>query len=282
MTGELYIDGIDAYLAFGITAVGYNALVSYPPLKAVTIIDYPDENGIRVDLNSPKLDARTFDMTVYVDSIQDLSSLQNYILNGREHTWNFYKIGLTKTLYVKKIGNPRKTGYFFIVSITLVDNYPLENYSYSMPNLTSQTRDLNFKLDNVKFARYGIVPLQGTEAQLLLPESPKSRLTITNSTMSGQDYDDSTSYLAARDVTIYLFIYKKKADFWAGYNAFLYNLTTPGAKSLQYTTRSTDVGTISATKNCYYKSGRVTDIAVTDYNTKIWCKFEVTLCLINR
>ena len=47
MSGRFYIDGKDAFTEYGIYVQegGYNELVAFPPLKAVTSNDWQEEDG---------------------------------------------------------------------------------------------------------------------------------------------------------------------------------------------------------------------------------------------
>ena len=285
MNGELFIDGYDAYNRYWVSVTDLAGLLNYPPLKAVKTVDYPDENGIRVDLSAPKLDSRTFELTLTCYTVSRISYFRQAVLDGREHTWYWPNLGLTKTLRVKTIGAMNKVGELASCRLTLVDDNPLEGYSYTMPSLYNSTRDLGYLLDGYPFAMYGIVPLLGVEQQLLLPFPAKERISISNSTMNGADYDSYAAYSAARDVTLPLFIYKPKTAFWSGYNAFLYDLVRPGAHTLTYETLPVDDGfgqryPITGSLHCYYKSSKVTEFA--EGLDKLWSKFDLTLCLTNR
>lgn len=275
MKGGLYIDGKDAYTRYGITLCDCRGLAAYPPLKSITTTDYPDEDGIRADLSAPKLDSRTFDVTLVVHDVFSADAFVKAAADGKEHRWNFARYGVTKTLYVKSYGTMSKTAEMAKMTMTLVDNYPLEGYTYSTPQ--SSAHDLGYTIDGRNFARYGIVPLQGTEAQLLAPFEPKVNLSVTNRTMNGADYDSSAAKKASRDATIYLLLHCDKDNFWGNYNAFLYDLVRSGSRTIGFSPHSK---AYSRSFGCYYKSSRVEDFAAS--GGKIWCKFSITVCMINR
>ena len=58
MTTNLYIDGESALGRFGVrvTRGGYNGLLAYPSLREPEANDWPEEDGIEVDLTDPKLE----------------------------------------------------------------------------------------------------------------------------------------------------------------------------------------------------------------------------------
>lgn len=62
MSGRFYIDGKDAFTEYGIYVQegGYNELVAFPPLKAVTSNDWQEEDGIEPDLSEPTLNTKEF------------------------------------------------------------------------------------------------------------------------------------------------------------------------------------------------------------------------------
>lgn len=66
MSGRFYIDGKDAFTEYGIYVQegGYNELVAYPPLKAVTSNDWQEEDGIEPDLSEPTLNTKEFSLKI--------------------------------------------------------------------------------------------------------------------------------------------------------------------------------------------------------------------------
>ena len=58
MTGQFYIDGIDAYISLGVCIAkgSYNNLVAFPAMKEPDKNDWPEEDGQEFDLSSPTLD----------------------------------------------------------------------------------------------------------------------------------------------------------------------------------------------------------------------------------
>lgn len=54
MTGQFYLDGIDAYTSLGIcvTKGSYNNLVAFPAIKEPEKNDWPEEDGQEFDLSN--------------------------------------------------------------------------------------------------------------------------------------------------------------------------------------------------------------------------------------
>ena len=88
MKGKLIINGIDAYVRYGVFVeqYGYKALVQYPALKSVESNNWPEEDGIEADLSSPVLDTKSFNisfcrnMNVAVDDLIDTVSYTHLTL----------------------------------------------------------------------------------------------------------------------------------------------------------------------------------------------------------
>ena len=67
MKTNIYIDGTDARAAFGVWVVrgGYNDLLAYPAMKEPAANDWPEHDGLEVDLKAPKLQP----LTVGIDCV---------------------------------------------------------------------------------------------------------------------------------------------------------------------------------------------------------------------
>ena len=60
MNNNLYIDDLNVLGRFGcrVTRGGYNDLLAFPAMKEPEKNDWPEEDGIEVDLSDPKLQPR--------------------------------------------------------------------------------------------------------------------------------------------------------------------------------------------------------------------------------
>lgn len=60
MIDNCYIDGISICNRFGVwvTKGGYNGLLAFPAMKEPESNDWPEEDGIEVDLSDPKLEPK--------------------------------------------------------------------------------------------------------------------------------------------------------------------------------------------------------------------------------
>ena len=64
MKQNVYMDGTDAYAVYGVSVIAssggsYHELMAYAPLKDFPKNDWPEEDGIEVDLSEPRLETRT-------------------------------------------------------------------------------------------------------------------------------------------------------------------------------------------------------------------------------
>ncbi len=75
MSGRFYIDGKDAFTEYGIYVQegGYNELVAFPPLKAVTSNDWQEEDGIEPDLSEPTLNTKEFSLKIVLSGMVMIS-----------------------------------------------------------------------------------------------------------------------------------------------------------------------------------------------------------------
>ena len=90
-TGRFYIDGKDAYAAYGVFVAnnGYTGLISFPPYKELDKNDFEEENGIDVDLTSPAFSVREFAITFYSKDYWKTVDFIALISDGSYHEYNF-------------------------------------------------------------------------------------------------------------------------------------------------------------------------------------------------
>ena len=69
MKGAFYIDGEDMYLRFGAVLIsgGYDDILTFPSLKEPEKNDWPEEDGVEVDLSDPKLDSKEITLEFFAE-----------------------------------------------------------------------------------------------------------------------------------------------------------------------------------------------------------------------
>ena len=69
MKGAFYIDGEDMYLRFGAVFIsgGYDDILTFPALKDPDKNDWPEEDGVEVDLSDPKLSSKEITLDFFAE-----------------------------------------------------------------------------------------------------------------------------------------------------------------------------------------------------------------------
>lgn len=89
MNNNLYIDDLNVRSRFGcwVTRGGYNGLLAFPSMKEPEHNDWPEEDGIEVDLSNPKLQLREIAISFLSDSNTQASDLIAYLSDKGQHTF---------------------------------------------------------------------------------------------------------------------------------------------------------------------------------------------------
>lgn len=82
MTGDLIINGKDAYTTFGVSmGDGFlNEIMSFPPIKSFIENKSRLEDGKQLIYNAPKYDERDITLTFYIEGDTQEEYIQNYSL----------------------------------------------------------------------------------------------------------------------------------------------------------------------------------------------------------
>ncbi len=271
MIGKLYIDGKDAYALYGVFIVngGYNELLAFPSLKKIDSNDWAEEDGIEPDLSSPVLDTRELNIKFSHHGIDArFGAFVELLSDMAYHTFDFREISKT---YKLRLVNQTSLSLAFrlgLFTLRFADDFPLDGYTYQEPNSTIVS-PTGYELDGRSLADYGICVLQGGEAEILKSPAVKKNLLQNIASQSGAIYDGEYVTFQTKEVKLSCLMRAKTLDeFWASYNAFLFDLTRPDERLLY-------VDATGYEYPCYYKSCSVQNFSPTD---KIW--FEFTLVLV--
>ena len=95
MNNNLYIDDLNVLGRFGcrVTRGGYNDLLAFPAMKEPEKNDWPEEDGIEVDLSDPKLQPREIAISFLSDSNTQASDLIAYLSDKGLHTFRVPALG---------------------------------------------------------------------------------------------------------------------------------------------------------------------------------------------
>lgn len=274
MSGRFYIDGKDAFTEYGIYVQegGYNELVAFPPLKAVTSNDWQEEDGIEPDLSEPTLNTKEFSLKIVLSG-KDYrwGGFIELLSDKAYHTFDFREIGRSYSLRLVSNPNTDLATLLGFITIKLADDFPLSEYAYKEPESSLYGSD-NYELDGKPFSDYGVIVLDGTFDEIEKSPDVKTCLLRNIKKLNGALYDGEKVTYKAKDVKINCLMKAASlTELWRNYDALLYNLVRPEQRMLY----SDETG---YEYPCYYKSCSVSEFYGSD---KIWLKFTIALCFIS-
>ena len=262
MSGRFYIDGKDAFTEYGIYVQegGYNELVAYPPLKAVTSNDWQEEDGIEPDLSEPTLNTKEFSLKIVLSG-KDYrwGGFIELLSDKAYHTFDFREIGRSYSLRLVSNPNTDLATLLGFITIKLADDFPLSEYAYKEPESSLYGSD-NYELDGKPFSDYGIIVLDGTFDEIEKSPDVKTCLLRNIKKLNGALYDGEKVTYKAKDVKINCLMKAASlTELWRNYDALLYNLVQPEQRMLY----SDETG---YEYPCHYKSCSVSEFYGSDKN----------------
>ncbi len=273
MNDRLYIDGLDAYLHYGVyvTSGGYNEVIAYPPLKSVTCNDWQEEDGVEADLSSPVLNAHEVQIKFAFHKIEEFSRFLECLSDGAYHTFKCAYIGRIYKLRLTQQPNMDIIRLLGTATLKFSDDFPLSGYTYDEPKSDIVPAD-DYYIDDVPFTDYGCRILKGSLAEVTKAAQVKQNLLRNITTKTGVIYDPMNVTYKAKDVKLYCLMRAETLkELWRNYDALLYNLIRPEARILTVSELCQGFG-------FYYKSCSITDFYPDE---KIWLAFTLTLTLIS-
>lgn len=273
MTGRFYIDGKDVYSEYGVYVqeAGYNELVAFPELKAVTSNDWQEEDGIEPDLSEPRLNTKEFSLKIVLSGIDyRWNGFIELLSDKAYHTFDFKEIGRTYRLRLVSNPNTDLATMLGFITLKLADDFPLDGYTYVEPDSSVPTyRD--YELDGRPFTDYGVRVLEGTLDEVHKSPNVKTGLLRNISILNGAIYDGETVTYKTKDVKVNCLMRAATLDeLWRNYDALLYDLVRPEQRMLF-------VNDMGYEYPCYYKKCSVSEF----YASAGWLKFTITLCFIS-
>ena len=270
MIGELYVDGVDVYANYGICIAegGYNGIISYPPLKKVETNDWPEEDGVDMNLSSPALDTRDFPIAFISHAKARTGAFFELISDKAYHTFKFRS--LDREYKLRLVSQSNLNGLYRLELFTLqfANDYPIsEEYVYIGPQ-SNIPPPSGYELDGVDLANYGVFILQGTLDEILKSPAVKKKLTTNLNRQNGANYIGNIVAFQTKEVRLRCLMRAESVpEFWRNYDALLHDLTQPDERILF-------VDNTSSEHHCYYKNSTVTAFHPTG---KIWFEFNLNL-----
>lgn len=273
MTGTLYIDGTDAYTAYGVYVVegGWNELLSWPALKEVETNDWQEEDGIEADLSAPVLNTRDLTMRF---AIADMSLYDGFLAKLADrayHVFNCVAIGRSFTLRLVSYSSLEIAEKLGLLAVRFADDFPLLNYTYQAPVETG-VPDSGYAIDEVSLADYGVRVLQGSLEEVRCGSEVKPAMLRNIKTQQGAIYDSGAPvHFKAKDVRLACLLRAGSlTTMWRNYLALLHDLTQPGERMLY-------VDALGVSYSCMYKGCSVRSFAPA---SEVWLTFDLELRLL--
>ena len=271
MTGRLYIDGYDAYLAYGVYVVegGYNDLVNLPPLKTPTINDWQEEDGIEADLSAPVLDTKEVSLKLAVSGLYSrYFALLQLLSDKAYHVFDCVEIGRKFTLRLTQMWSLDAVKILGFVTLKFADDFPPEfsDGKAYIPTPGGVESD-EYTLDNRNFTDYGVRVLQGSLNEILKQPQVKPTLLRNINSLPGAIYDGKTVTYKSKEVKLTCLARANSLEvLWHNLDCLLYAMTRPGERML-------GVNAIEDEFPCYYKQCTVSEFYADD---NPWLKFTLT------
>lgn len=278
MKGKCYIDNIDIYEQFGVMMKegGYKDLLTFPALKEPTANDWPEEDGVEVDLESPAIQIRTITIPFVAcnplieanDFISFMSRPSYHILHVADlkKSWNIR----LNTQSANEV-HPQATSF----SLQFTDDIPTgaRSVHYNKPKGGGiPIIDTGYEVDSIPLHEYGIVVESGLD-DLLKSPTIKQNLTRSYKASDGQQYDTATVVFNSKESTLKCcFITSSVEKFWECYTAFFNDLIQPKERILycDYTGEEYP---------CYYKKS--SNFHIEEMKKRFVCTFQLTLEFIS-
>ena len=270
--GKLYIDGRDAMLEYGIFVEkgGYKGVVQMPSFKNVDSTEWLEFDGVEVDLLSPVLDTRQFQIQFCITNVRYAEDFFDDLATGAYHNFQFTELG--KTYRLRMVSNGSFSSFIKLgkLTLTFADDFPVVPSGEPYQLGKSEIRQSGYEIDGVDFSQLGSYILKGSDDSIRKAANVRENLKIDVKSIAGLSYDDESVFFKSKDVTLKLLIDAADIDtFWYRWNALFSILMQPEQRILYFSV-------LPAEYDCYYKSMSVSKFEILR-DGKIWCEFSVIL-----
>lgn len=270
MIGEFYVNNIDMYERYGISILqnSYEGVIQYSSLKSVPINNWPEDNGIEVDLSNPRLENSNFRINFGSSTEQGRIDFIEYITNQVYNEFYFVPIGVKRMYRVLSETSNTSLGITNF-TIQFADDYPR---LWAVKNTLQPTSvyQTGYFIDDIPFSDYGIFVRDGTDDNIERTPGVKENLTQTNRTIDSLVYDPLNVLFESKDTIFHItFRAYSLQDFYANYETFFYDIIQPGLRNFRYHGSN-------QTYPVYYKSARVSNFSF--IGGDVWCEMDITFC----
>lgn len=270
MRNNCYIDGISTWEKFGVwvTKGGYSDLLAFPALVEPGKNDWPEEDGIEVDLSDPKIQPKEITISFLASNPSiDVSDFIVFVSKPGYHTLHIpvlnreWRLRLLTQVQHKVYVNACE------FSLKFVEDMPVRP-AVTLPDPGLLIRDCGYELDGISFANYGIV-IDIAKDELLKSPAVKKNLNRKVITKDGQIYDVDHLVFSSKETTFKChFKTVSIAAFWQCYDAFFHTMIQPEERQLY-------VNFLYETYPCYYKTS--SSFKVLSLRGPVIVEFNLTL-----
>lgn len=270
----ILIDGINIYTEYGIiTTSGNNDLLVVASIIEPESIDWPEQDGLDVDLSEIFLDNKNVSIgfaCVSSDNVKIDNFLAFLTRPGYRH---IYSEDLDRT-YILRVNSETNREVYNAgqpFTIQLIDDFPLNAFRDQTQRSGHglQAPKQVYHLDGISLNEYGLTVLEGSEKEVYKMPELKENLAIKSNFLNGIRYDADFVRFKAKDVALECAFYCDTIErFNANYNAFFSDLIKPELRQLYIEYAYEEF-------SCYYKSTSNFDFI--RKNNVVACKFTLTL-----
>lgn len=285
--GKFTIDGLNSFENYGVFVSddGYNDILSYPELKEADQTDFPERDGVEIDLSTPELSNHQFQLSFYSIDYNLTEEFLAALKSKVYHDFTFEEIG--KTLNLRLVQNSTRTIHKVMESfkLTFSEDTPLNGYVRTDPVAALTASQSGYEIDGTPLSNYGIYVLDSTS--LFKTPSIKMNLAVDISNESGIDYDSEGAVVFnTKVVSLKCFaMFQSATAMTNNLNALVYDLlqTTQKTDSSDGTVYSDAIHGLYVeetgnTYEAYYNSLDVSRFEAFP-NNSVWIEFTLNMTL---
>lgn len=250
MNTQLFIDNEDIATRFGISlgAGAFDELLAFPPLKEPEKNNWPDEEGIEVDLETPCLQKKEISLSFLRQGAEGADEAFVAFL-GRPGYRTFRIPALQKEWRLRLLSQSAlnlKGADGAAFTLKLADDFPYRPAPGGVAGGGLPLPVSDFTLDGVSLDRYGVAVESGRD-ECLQSASVKPGLSRQFAGSDGIWYDTGQVVFDSKEVHFRCCLAAASMErFWACYDAFFHAWLQPGERLLSYRPGG-------KTYPCYYK-----------------------------
>lgn len=273
---------------WGVAAGTYSSLLSLPPIKTMTYVDWPEETSVEFDTTAPRLQNKTFTIN-YISILSNIGETPELETVFREKQY-WEEVQVSKALFFQDYAKDETSGKVSYAPLaltlrvagitkTITNSVCNLAISFSMddpwqaqgtctPDELTSKNTTRWTIDGVDMGQYGFYPLSGTLAAFCTDGTVKNALEWESTTEHGLRVDTSTVQPRGKTSHAMTFLFNQPTEkAWTMLRTFLSSMTKSGLRQI-----TAPNGLI---RNCVYSSCECITAHVNQSQT--WAKFTLTI-----